>query len=273
MTVENFLRNEHGYSAKIIRKLKREKEHIALNGEHIRMVDFLEEGDVLMIILDDTPTIIPNPDLDVPIVYEDEDIIVFNKPVNMPVHPSLAHYEDTLANFYAHHLNKSGDTAIFRPINRLDTDTTGLCLACKNHLAAKKLSKAVTKQYTAIACGYLSEKSGRINAPIGRDDSDLMRRIVREDGKESITDYKVVAEKNGYSQIEVDLLTGRTHQIRVHFTHLGHPLAGDMLYGGSIKHITTQALCCTKLIFMHPINNKTMEICINIPNFMENILK
>ncbi len=270
--MESFLKNEHGYSAKIIRKLKREKEHIALNGKHIRMVDFLKTGDELTIILNDTPFLAENPNLNVPIVYEDEDIIVFNKPVNMPVHPSIAHYDDTLANFFTYHMRINGDSAIFRPINRLDTDTMGLCLVCKNHLAAKKLSLSVKKEYTAIACGYIKDDCGRIDGPIGRDEFDLMKRKIRADGKQSITEYEVLEKSNGYTKLKINLLTGRTHQIRVHFAHINHPLAGDTLYEGSTEHIKTQALCCTKLIFMHPITGKELELCINIPDFMQNIL-
>lgn len=267
-SVQDYLIHEQGFSRRILTRLKREPEHIACNGKHIRMVDLLYTGDELRIILTEPVHIPPNSALEVPIVYEDEDLVVFNKPYGMPVHPSVRHHGDTLANFFSYRMQQDGIDATFRPINRLDRDTMGLCLVAKNALSAKKLANSVKKEYTAVVCGELLESEGEINRPIGRADHTLIKRKVCPNGQPSVTRFRVLRRGKGYTLIRVFLLTGRTHQIRVHFSDLGYPLAGDDLYGGSLADCTTQALCCTRLIFMHPIQKKLCDICINIPEWM-----
>lgn len=270
--VQDYLMREKGYSRRILTRLKREPEHIRCNGSHIRMVDILHTGDQLSIGLEDKGHIPPNGDLNVPIVYEDEDFIIFNKPFGMPVHPSILHYEDTLANFFSYWMEKQRIDTTFRPINRLDRDTMGLCLVAKNALSAKQLSHAVQKEYVAVVCGVLPVSEGIIDRPIGRADGTLMKREVREDGQPSVTEFEVIRQGLDYTMVKVILHTGRTHQIRVHFSDWGYPLAGDDLYGGSRKDCKTQALCCTRLIFMHPIQRKQCDICINIPKWMNELM-
>ena len=272
MLVQDYLKNTHGFSRRIITRLKREPEHIRLNGEHIRMVDLLHAGDVLTVILVEQTHIIPNGKLFAPVVYEDEDIIVFNKPAHMPVHPSVAHLKDTLANYFTDYMQKKGFNLQFRPINRLDADTTGLCLVAKNALSAAILAHQVQKEYTAILCGELSQKNGEICAPIARHPDILIKRIVHPSGQQSITQYQVEACRNGYTLVKVRLLTGRTHQIRVHFSYLGYPLVGDEMYGGSMQDIDRQALCCNQLLFTHPTTKKTIHLCINMQEDMRKLL-
>lgn len=277
VSVENYLMQTHGFSRKIITRLKREPEHILLNGKHIRMVDPLKTGDLLTVILaEEASDIPPNPALSVPVIYEDEDIILFDKPAHMPVHPSIAHYYDTLANFFAYYMESKGLSLVFRPINRLDADTTGLCLVAKNAYVAERLSgnknSGLDKEYTAILCGEFPQEQGVIHAPIAREPGSIMKRMVSPDGQESTTEYQVLFKKNGYTLVRVHLLTGRTHQIRVHFSHLGYPLAGDDLYGGSLEKIDRQALCCTKLRFCHPVSKQPMEFCINMQDDMKKVL-
>ena len=271
-TVEHYLKTVHGYSRRIITRLKQQPEHILLNDRHVRMIDLLHTADQLKVVLTESTDILPNPNLSVEIVYEDEDIIIFNKPASMPVHPARRHLEDTLANFFVYHIQRQGQAATFRPINRLDGDTTGLCLVAKNALSAKLLTKQVQKEYTAILCGLLPENQGEINLPIAAAPDSVIRRQVDPNGQPSITQYSVEQRKNGYTLVRVHLLTGRTHQIRVHFSHLGYPLAGDALYGGSQKDICRHALCCNKLNFIHPISTKPMSFCINIQDDLENLL-
>lgn len=273
VTAEVYLMKTHGFSRRIITRLKREPEHICRNGEHIRMVDPLETGDILTVILEEDEGLLPNPNLSVPVVYEDSDIIIFDKPAHMPVHPSFRHIDDTLGNFFAAYLESKGEKMRFRPVNRLDADTTGLCLAAKNALSAGILTGKMEKEYTAILCGDLPWEHGIIDEPIARCSDSMIQRKVDPSGQRSITEYWVEERKNGYTLVRVKLHTGRTHQIRVHFSHLGYPLAGDSMYGGSLERIRRQALCCTRLMFTHPTMHKEMNICIKIQDDMQSILK
>ena len=270
-TVQDFLMRGQGFSRRLITRLKREPEHIRCNGRHIRMIDRLAEGDRLWIALAEQGCVPPNPALSVPILYEDQDAILFQKPAGMPVHPSVGHHGDTLANFFAFHLMQRGEEGAFHPLNRLDRDTTGLCLAAKHALAARKLAGTLEKEYAAVVYGALPEDAGVIDAPIGREDGSLIRRCVRPEGKRSVTHYQVVRREAGYTWVRVWLETGRTHQIRVHFAHLGYPLAGDDLYGGSRADYRSQALCCSRLRFLRPEDGKKMDFCINIQGEWEKI--
>lgn len=263
----------HGYSKRILTRLKREPQHILRNGVHVRMVDLVNPGDTVTVILQESSTIVPNPALSVPVIYEDDDVIVFDKPGNMPVHPSLAHYEDTLANFFMHYTQCKGEHLVFRPVNRLDRNTRGLCLAAKNALAAKKLSGQLHKEYTAVACGDLGQDHGIIDAPIGRVDGSLIERQVCANGQPSKTEYRVLARSNGYTMVRVILHTGRTHQIRVHFSHIGFPLAGDDLYGGNCADLSGQALSCTRLHFIHPVTGIYTDLRINMHSDLVELLK
>lgn len=206
----------------------------------------------------------PNFTLTVPIVYEDEDVIVYNKPPFMPIHPSKAHVEDTLGNVFCGHMQALGIAAAFHPINRLDRDTSGLCVVAKNALAAGLLCGSLEKEYTAIVCGRVRPKVGRIDAPILRLEGSKMERCVGEAGQSAITNYRVELETERYSLLRIRLETGRTHQIRVHFAHIGNPLAGDGMYGGNMEFINRQALCCNRVWFIHPISKQRIDLCIDI---------
>lgn len=199
-----------------------------------------------------------NPDLFAPIVYEDNDVAVYDKPVDMPVHPSHLHRYDTLGNlFAAQHKDMT-----FRPINRLDKDTSGLCAVAKNPFSAAKLSGNIEKTYFAVVCGKLSG-GGTIDAPIGRCDGSVITREVRPDGQRAVTNYTVLGGSGKYTLVRIKLETGRTHQIRVHFAHIGYPLAGDDMYGGDISDITHQALHCGELEFTLPVSGE--KICLSSP--------
>ncbi len=273
MTVQDYLRQVHGYSRRILTRLKQTRGDILLNGNHIRMVDAIQTGDVIEIKLYEETYITPNDSLTVPIAYQDKDIIIYNKPANMPVHPSRKHQSDTLANVYRYHMLQGGVEATFRPINRLDRDTSGLCVIAKNALAASKISGNLNKEYTAIVCGRVSPLSGTIDAPIVRLDDFYIQRAVREDGQRAVTHYKVEYQNEKYSLVRIRLETGRTHQIRVHFSYLGYPLAGDDMYGGSIDDINRQALCCNQVDFLHPITNEQVKTCINIHEDMQKLIQ
>ncbi|WMJ21999.1 RluA family pseudouridine synthase [Paludicola sp. MB14-C6] len=272
-TVQDFLIGEQGYSRRIITRLKQNRGDILLNGEHIRMVDPIHEGDIIQVSLHEETYIHSNSELQVPIIYEDDDVIVYNKPANMPVHPSRNHQYDTLANAFCYHMEQKHMRATFRPINRLDRDTSGLVVVAKNALSASKLSGAVEKEYTAIVCGKVTPLEATIDAPIIRLDDFHIKRGVDKNGQRCVTHYKVELQNEKYSLVRIHLETGRTHQIRVHFSHIGYPLAGDDMYGGDMTDIKRQALCCNEVLFLHPQTNSTIKLCINIHDDMNKLVQ
>lgn len=274
MRIQDVLMSEFGFSKRMIVKLKGKKGEIRLNGEHIRMIDRGKAGDLLTVVIDDESHYIKeNSALFVPVVYEDDDVIVYNKPPNMPVHPSRNHQNDTLANYYTYQMNKKGVKAAFRPINRLDRDTSGLCVVAKNGYAAAVLNGKIEKEYTAILCGTPDELEGKIDAPIVRLDDFHIKRAVGQGGQQAVTLYRIESSNGKYSLARIKLMTGRTHQIRVHFSHIGYPLAGDEMYGGSLSDIKRQALCCNKVGFLQPYTGKAVNLCINIHDDMQKLMQ
>lgn len=258
-----------GCSAAIISKLKK-GECLTANGVKIRTIDILRGGDELCILLEDEGTIPPNPGLSVPVAYEDSDVAVFDKPAGMPVHPSPKHYGDTLANYFSALYPDS----VFRSVNRLDKNTSGLCVTAKNKLSAAKLSGNVKKKYYAIVGGKIGNAgdSGNITAPIARAEGSLIGRVVRDDGQFASTDYRVLFSCERFSFLEISLNTGRTHQIRVHFSHIGFPLLGDDLYGGDCTDIQRHALHCGEVSFSHPISGENICVKASIPEDMAGLL-
>ena len=195
----------------------------------------------------------PQPEIPVNVVYEDAFAVVLEKPPQLAVHPTLNYPGGTLANGYAAWAADHGHSPVFRPVNRIDKDTSGLVLAAKNAYAAPLLAGGVTKLYYAIAQGALPLGEGAIDAPIGRRGDSIIGRCVTPEGKPSRTEYTIIKEENGLSLAACVPVTGRTHQIRVHFASIGHPLAGDDLYGGSRERIARQALHCARQSFAVPV--------------------
>lgn len=271
MILKDYLKNIHNYSNRLITKIKNDKSSIKRNNQHIRMIDYVYSNDIIQIVLQDECTIKPNFNLKSDIVYDDDDIIIFNKPPFMPIHQSQKHYDDTLANVFANYCNKNNLSIPFRPINRLDKNTSGLCLIAKNQLACN-INKTIKKTYYAIVTGKISPVIGIINLPIDRKENSIIKRCVSKNGQKAITHYKLIKTMNNNSLLEIILETGRTHQIRVHFSHIGHPLLGDDLYGGCLNNMNRQALHCGKLKFIHPIKNIEITIKCPLPNDMTNLL-
>lgn len=227
------------------------------------MVDPLRPLDELVVTLEEvSESAEPNPALQVAAVYEDEDLVVYEKPPEMPVHPSLRHLNDTLANAFA---AQYPPPAVFRPINRLDRNTSGLCVVAKHALAAKKLGETLEKTYFGVAEGAFADSQGLIDAPIARADDSIIMRIVAEGGQPSQTEYRVLRQALTHTLVEFHLRTGRTHQIRVHCAHMGHPLAGDDLYGGSMGLIQRHALHCGEVRFIHPVSGREISLQSPIP--------
>lgn len=265
-TAERFLR-KRGFSHKLITKLKHSG-GLTRGGAILRSVDILSAGDEVNVRIEDSGTAIPNPGVKAGIAFENEDIVVFDKPPGLAVHPSIVHYADTLGNLYAALYPNSA----FRPVHRLDKDTSGLCVCAKNKLAAALLGGRIEKTYFAVVSGEITAP-GEIDAPIGRADGSIIKREVRPDGQRAVTLYKPLLIKNGKTFLEITLQTGRTHQIRVHFAHIGFPLCGDEMYGGDRSEIPRQALHCGKMRLTLPADGKTIEIESTIPQDIAALLR
>lgn len=239
---------------------------------------------VKFIVPDSVEPDIPAQDIPLDILYEDEDILIINKPKNMVVHPAPGHYEGTLVNAVMYHCKGalSGINGVMRPgiVHRIDKDTTGSIIVCKNdesHNAIADLLKThdVTRKYRAIVYGNIKEEQGTINAPIGRHPNDRKRMAVNEkNGKEAVTHYKVLERFEKYTYIECQLETGRTHQIRVHMASIGHPLLGDTVYSNRKApfHLEGQVLHAMTIGFIHPRSREYVEFEAPLPAYFEKLL-
>lgn len=274
----NILKGDLGLSRGMICFLKRKENGILLNGTHATVRNKLKMGDVLSIDYTDsaeahlsaiTPTPVP---LD--IVYEDDDVLLINKPFGMPTHPSHEHQTDTLANALAYLCEQRKLPFVFRAINRLDAGTSGLVLIAKHKLAASRLSaqmreKKIQKTYFAILHGNITPDLGEVEGYMRLEDGGHMKRIVCENDEAgamyALTRYKRVCSNELFSAVLAIPVTGRTHQLRVHFTSLGHPLCGDTLYGYPSADITRQALHSYRLSFFHPATGQAMKVTAPIP--------
>lgn len=260
-----FLR-EKGYSRHILTHLKQTGDNILKNGKPVYTSEKLAMGDVLTVILPEEASsekILPVP-MKLSIVYEDEDILVLDKPADMPIHPSVNNHENTLANGILWYYRQQGIPFVYRCINRLDRDTTGLLIIAKHMLSAAILAdmlkkREIHREYLAISRGKVPEE-GVIDAPIARKEGSVIERCVDfQRGERAVTHYRTLDYKNGYSLVSLKLETGRTHQIRVHMKYLGFPLVGDYLYYPDYSLLDHQALHSYRLEFMHPITGKHME--------------
>ena len=273
-TILNFLKKKD-YPHAVIVHLKKTPNGILLNGTWEYVNTVLKTGDVLEIALIEQESSEKIPPIYAPfsIVYEDEDILVIDKPANMPIHPSLNHYENTLANAVCYYFASKNIPYTFRCVNRLDKNTTGLTIIAKHMLSSAILSqdvaiKRIEREYLAIVSGE-TDDFGTIDAPIGRKEaSTIERQIDYENGERAVTHYRKISTKNGYTLLSLRLDTGRTHQIRVHMSSIGHPLIGDFLYHPTSNELPRQALHSHKLHFIHPITKETMEFTAPMPQDM-----
>ena len=275
--IHEFLK-AHGYSSSLIRAIKEDPEGIRLNGDPVLARTLLTPGDQLAIRITETKfseNIVPS-DLPLSIVYEDPDLLVINKPAGMPIHPSQGNYDNTLANACAWYFKEKGEPFVYRCINRLDRDTTGLLIIARHLYSASLLSammarREIHREYLALATGIIPE-DGTITAPIARKEGSTIERIVDfKHGEYACTHYRRLSITDTdpvYSLVALKLDTGRTHQIRVHMTYIGHPLPGDFLYNPDYSHISRQALHSHHLRFRHPITGEEMHFTAPVPEDM-----
>jgi 23S rRNA pseudouridine1911/1915/1917 synthase len=284
--VRRVLQVELKLSTKLIRSLKYRPLGIAVDGKPVTVRYILSLGECLSLAVEDSessPALTPV-ELPLDILYEDDDIVVPAKPADMPTHPSHDHYTDTVANALAFRYQKEGIPFVFRPINRLDRNTSGLLLIARNKRAAGKLTQSmqkgeIKKTYFAVAVGEMREREGVIDAPLHRTkESIIVREVCAPDAPDAdaaCTEYRVLAAENGYSLVLVRPLTGRTHQIRVHFAHAGHALVGDDLYGTPTPLIGRHALHAYTLSFPHPLTEENMTLtaplCEDMRGLIENL--
>lgn len=280
LRVEQFLRRKR-YSGQNLSEIKRMPKSILVNGVHYYMRQELSTGDHLQVRICETQNSekIPPTKLPLDIIYEDEDLLVLNKPAGMPIHPSLNNYTNSIANALAYYFQSQGKPFIFRCCNRLDRDTSGLTIVSKHLVSGSILSdmtkyREVHREYLAIARGSVSPSEGTIQAPLGRKEGTIIERTVDwEHGEDAVTHYKVVKEANGHSLVSLRLETGRTHQIRIHMKYLGYPLIGDYLYNPDMEYMTRQALHSHHMEFTHPITGEHMSFTAPLPEDMARVMQ
>ena len=277
-TVRDVLKNYFLVSSRLLLKLKNNN-CVFLNNKKCSINSTISLGDIISFSLDydeDNSNIVAT-NIPLNIVYEDDCLLIINKQPNIAIHPSMLHYDNSLSHGFKFYFDSIGLKKKIRPVNRLDRNTSGLVIFAKNEYVQEFLIKQMqnntfSKEYLAILEGTLDNKYGTINAPIARKKDSIIERCVDENGDTSITHYKVIKEFNNLSLVNFKLETGRTHQIRVHSSYIGHPILGDDLYGNKSSLIYRQALHSYKISFIHPKTREKMCFEIDLPKDMINIL-
>ncbi len=267
--VLQYLRGEAKISAKLVRTLKQYDDGITLNGKHTRTIDILHKGDVLAVTLPDFHSEIEPVKMKIDIVYEDDDIVIINKDPFLAMHPSHNHQGDTLANALTYHLQKHGKPTVFRAVGRLDKGTSGLVVCALNPYSADRISTNTKKEYLAIVAGKTD--NGTIDAPIIRPDPIKTYRAVGQGGAKAVTHYEKIKGDTHRTLVRVLPETGRTHQIRVHFAHIGIPIVGDSMYGEDSLGLGHQLLHRSKLTLVHPVTKELMTFNAPMPPDMQKI--
>ncbi len=263
--VVHFLRGSAQLSVRLINSLKRCENGIMLNGAHARTIDMLNAGDVLAVNIPDDK-VLPEPIfMPLDIMYEDKDIIAVNKTPFLAMHPTHNHQGNTLANAIAWHLAQKQINTAFRAIGRLDKGTSGIVICALNKYAAARLTGNIQKVYVAIVQGVF-EGEGTIDSPICRPNPMRTLRACGEPGDRAVTHWQSLCTANGRSLLRIHLETGRTHQIRVHFAHIGAPICGDSMYGGT--GFSHQLLHCESAAFVHPVTGLPLKITAPMPDEM-----
>lgn len=283
-SLERYLTRVRKLSAKAVKKLKRQGT-VLVNGEQVLLKSEVKEGDQVCLIYppEEMSTYLWPQEMEIRIIYEDEDVMVVDKEAGLCVHPTKSYPQGTLANGILHHWQVKGEKAQVHLVNRLDKDTSGLILVAKNTYSAQQLycqqqEGRINRSYLALVRGYIPLELGTIDLPLAKSNERGTRRAVSPQGQQAVTHYRVVGRFNlgsredQYSLLEVDLETGRTHQIRVHMSHVGYPLVGDRLYQGETT-FHRQFLHACRLSFIHPVSGKDMEFNSPLPHDLREYLK
>lgn len=272
-SINQILKQKFKISARLQHKLITSKQ-IFLNGNQADSRIAPQINDVITVNLDfneESENIIPTP-IPLNIIYEDEALLILDKPAGIAVHPSISHYTDSLANGVKYYFDTIGLKRKIRPVNRLDLNTSGLIVFAKNEYVQECLIQQMQtnefkKEYLAIVHGIFENVQGTINLPIARKENSIIERCISENGQEAITHYEVLKTSNDLSLVHCILQTGRTHQIRAHMSAIGHPLVGDTLYGSNFSDsITRQALHSYKISFIHPISHQIVSFTSELPD-------
>ena len=269
-----FLRECVGVSTRIIQTLRHTQKTVYINGTESRVVDKVKTNDEIIIFLPEKTEAPLLWETELNVIYEDEDLLIINKPSGVSVHPTRNHPNGTLCNAVAAYLkNRGNENFVARAVGRLDKVTSGVMVFAKNAFVASKLNGNLDKTYIALAEGVL-EGEGTVNAPIYRPDMNKTIRVVGDQGDEAITNWKALKSFGDKTILEVRTITGRTHQIRVHCAHIGHALVGDEMYGAkSTEYMKRAALHCYKVKIVHPITNKEMTFVAELPDDLKKELE
>lgn len=263
-SAKEFLRKYCGLTAETVKLCKYRENGITRAEETLRTVDTVYQGDIIKISLptdrNNTVPVEGNPE----VLLEDRYLLIVNKPASMPVHPVKIHQLDTLSNIVSFYQKQRGEDYTFRSLYRLDKDTSGVVVIAKDRVTLGLLHNKIEKEYIAV-CEGIIEEAGTVDLPIANKEGSIIVREVRADGQPAVTHYKPLSYGNKHTLLSLQLETGRTHQIRCHLSFLGHPLAGDDLYGGSLEYISRQALHCKTVSFTHPFTKKKITIDTAIP--------
>jgi len=275
--LKDVLLDKLNFSVRSLSRMKREKS-ILVNGEFEKLNTKLKSGDLIEVKINEDKANFEPQDLKLNILFDDFDIIMIDKPPLMVVHPTKSHVDNTIANGVTHFIDEKGENVKIRFVNRLDMNTSGLVIVAKNAYAHHVLSDdmkydKVEKKYITIVKGVLKDDKGVIDAPIYRSTDDSIKRVVDDRGQRAITHYKVLERLKDATVLEVELFTGRTHQIRVHMEYIGHGIIGDELYGYMDESlITRQALHAYSLKFEQPRTREVLKFDSNIPKDMKDLI-
>lgn len=280
LSINQILHTNLNISSRLLSKLIKNN-YITVNGLISDTRNLVSIDDIITLDFnyeEDNSNIIPNSNIILDIVYEDEWLLIVDKPAGIPVHPSILHFSDSLCNGVRFYFDKINLKKKIRPVNRLDLDTSGLVIFAKCEyiqecLIKQMMNNIFKKEYLAICEGILDKKNGVINSPIARKKGSIIERCISDTGQTSITHFNVLKQFNNYCLVSCILETGRTHQIRVHMASIFHPLLGDTLYGSASTLINRQALHCYNLNFIHPITSEYMNLKSNIPLDFKKIIE
>lgn len=276
LNLEEFLYTKD-ISGRLFRRLYKNKQ-IYTNGIFVRKSLKLKLGDIVSLYMEDEiESINPEP-IDLDIVFEDNDLLILNKPPNIVVHPTKSHQTNTLSNGIANYFVQKNIKKKIRFVNRLDMDTTGILIVAKNSFAHQQMAiqfedNTVIKRYLTVVSGNVKLNEDIIDEPIGREDDKSIKKVVSPNGQHSLTKYKVIEQYKNATLLEVQIFTGRSHQIRVHLEHIGHPIIGDVLYNKESPNIKRQALHSHYLGALHPRTKEEIEFYAPLPNDINNLIR